>query len=293
MGTPVLGPAGMAVLLLLPLAVGGMVSVTDYWPEVAADLTLVSWSHATNSRDLLAQALADSTMMIEADVSLGPGGDPIMAHPPANTSDLSLQRFLTTVLDATENNAKKGIKLDFKFIEVVEPSLKIVKGLLDRITMPLWLNADIIPGPGGGAPVDGPRFLELCSSHLPEATLSLGLTTAAQGRYTREQLEQVLDLVLKHKVTAPVTLPIRASLATASLPTIKAFLNQEETSNMTLTIWSGSADQVDKEQLEQFILGVGKDRVYEDVPWSSGQVWARGSGLLLAAAVLCVILPSY
>jgi len=265
------------------------VSVTDYWPEVAADLTLVSWSHATNSRDLLAQALADSTMMIEADVSLGPGGDPIMAHPPANTSDLSLQRFLTTVLEATENNAKKGIKLDFKFIEVVEPSLKIVKGLLDRITMPLWLNADIIEGPGGGAPVDGPRFLELCSSHLPEATLSLGLTTAAQGRYTKEQLDQVLDLVLKHKVTAPVTLPIRASLATASVPTIAAFLNK--TSNMTLTIWSGAADQVDKEKLEQFILGVGKDRVYRDVPWTSGQVGARGSGLLLAAAVLCVILP--
>ena len=79
---------------------------------------------------------------------------------------------------------------------------------------------------GPGAPVDGPRFLELCSSHLPEATLSLGLTTAAQGRYTKEQLDQVLDLVLKHKVTAPVTLPIRASLATASVPTIAAFLNK-------------------------------------------------------------------
>ena len=132
-----------------------MVSVTDYWPEVATDLTLVSWSHATNSRALLAQALQDSTMMIEADVSLGPGGVPIMAHPPANTSDLSLQLFLDTVLEATEDKAKKGIKLDFKFIEVVEPSLKIVKDLLDRINMPLWLNADIIAGPGGGGWVGG------------------------------------------------------------------------------------------------------------------------------------------
>ena len=77
---------------------GAMVRVTDYWPEVADDLTRVSWSHATNSKALLDQALADSTMMIEADVSLGPGSEPIMAHPPANTSDLSLRQFLDFVL---------------------------------------------------------------------------------------------------------------------------------------------------------------------------------------------------
>lgn len=29
---------------------------------------------------------------------------------------------------------------------------------------------------------------------------------------------------------------------------------------MTLTIWSGAEDQVDREQLEEFVLGVGKDR---------------------------------
>ncbi len=33
------------------------VEVTDYWPEVAGDLTRVSWSHATNSRLELDEAL--------------------------------------------------------------------------------------------------------------------------------------------------------------------------------------------------------------------------------------------
>ena len=37
-------------------------------------------------------------MMIEADVSIGPNGEPIMAHPPATTSDLSLQQFLDIVI---------------------------------------------------------------------------------------------------------------------------------------------------------------------------------------------------
>ena len=129
---------------------GAMVRVTDYWPEVADDLTRVSWSHATNSQALVEQALNDSTMMIEADVSLGRGNVPIMAHPPATTSDLSLQQFLDNVLASTESGRKKGIKLDFKFLGAVEPSLELLDGLREKLQMPLWLNADILQGPGGG-----------------------------------------------------------------------------------------------------------------------------------------------
>ena len=75
-----------------------IVEVVDYWPEVVDDLSLVTWSHATNSHALLHQALVDDTMMIEADVSIGPDGQPIMAHPPAIVSDLSLQQFLDIVI---------------------------------------------------------------------------------------------------------------------------------------------------------------------------------------------------
>ena len=141
----------ISILTLVFTSAGsGMVRVKDYWPEVADDLTLISWSHATNSKALLEQALADSTMMIEADVSLGAENVPIMAHPPANTSDLTLQQFLESVLVSTESGKKKGIKLDFKFLEVVEPSLRQLDGLRDKLKMPLWLNADILQGPGGG-----------------------------------------------------------------------------------------------------------------------------------------------
>merc|ERR1719430_135815 len=108
-----------------------MVHVTDYWPEVAEDLTKVSWSHATNSR-----------------------AKPIMAHPPANSSDLSLEQFLQSVLASTQSGEKKGIKLDFKFLGVVEPSLIMLDNLRDKLNIPVWLNADILKGPGGGDPVE-------------------------------------------------------------------------------------------------------------------------------------------
>lgn len=77
-------------------------------------------------------------MMIEADVSLGTIKDkegdlllvPIMAHPPSKQSDLSLEEFLDTIIDY---HIPKGIKLDFKSIEVVESALKIVKLKIDKV----------------------------------------------------------------------------------------------------------------------------------------------------------------
>lgn len=51
--------------------------------------------------------------MLEADVLLaseGPSrGQPVMAHPPETSSDISLQQWLTEVV-----RSSKGIKLDFK-----------------------------------------------------------------------------------------------------------------------------------------------------------------------------------
>lgn len=163
-----------------------IVEIVDYWPEVVDDLSLVTWSHATNSHAELHQALVDGTMMIEADVSIGPDGQPIMAHPPAIVSDLSLQQFLDiviavsikqvksnycftmyTCIKETEKGTKKGIKLDFKSIDIVQPSLELMRTVESRLEIPVWLNADIIVGPAGGDPVDADRFLDLCAQYFP------------------------------------------------------------------------------------------------------------------------------
>lgn len=78
--------------------------------------------------------------MIEADIVLGKinntGPDlPIMGHPPAVTSDISLNTFLHTVLNFNNNTKeKKGVKLDFKSIEVFEGSLDILHELWHLVT---------------------------------------------------------------------------------------------------------------------------------------------------------------
>ena len=153
--------------------------------------------------------------MIEADVNLGyfTGGSifdfiPIMAHPPIIYSDLSLDLFLDKVIEvgffvvalfssvekilqislliliyfhqALKSNStlKKGIKLDFKRTDILEESLQILTAKLDLINFPLWINADIIDGPGlnliSNKIVNADTFLSLANQYAPMATVSPG-----------------------------------------------------------------------------------------------------------------------
>jgi len=78
----------------------------------------------------------------------------------------------------------KGIKLDFKTITFVQPSLQMLKSKLSEkvFNNPIWLNADILPGPCYDKvciPVDHTQFLALCKHYFPEATLSISWTTGS------------------------------------------------------------------------------------------------------------------
>lgn len=83
-------------------------------------------------------------MMLEADVIYGKingSGEsiPIMGHPPAIQSDLSLEDFLTTTynFNKDENNrdVRKGVKLDFKSTEVFTKSIDLIKQLYNSVSV--------------------------------------------------------------------------------------------------------------------------------------------------------------
>ena len=81
---------------------------------------------------------------------------------------------------ALKNNStlKKGIKLDFKQTDILEESLQILTAKLDLINFPLWINADIIDGPGlnliSNKIVNADTFLSLANQYAPMATVSPG-----------------------------------------------------------------------------------------------------------------------
>ncbi|KAL9821017.1 protein FAM151B isoform 1-T1 [Geothlypis trichas] len=153
----------------------------------ARDGAAVRWFHAANSRARAAEAARSNVHMVEVDVVLrGGDGDPILAHPPDTDSDITLQEWL-----AQMGSTNKGIKLDFKSLAAVGPSLELLGQLGQRLDRPVWLNGDVLPGPCGScAPLDARAFLSAVTAACPEATLSLGWTTGChRGQDSRHSAE--------------------------------------------------------------------------------------------------------
>ena len=207
-------------------------------------------------------------MMLEADVLLrGQGTEnetdiPIMAHPPDTDSDITLDQWLEKV-----SPTMKGIKLDFKSSNVLEPAMKVLQKY--TYSQPVWLNADIMTGPNAGQPVDSEEFKRAVGTYFPASTWSIGWTTSwrndpeiDQG-YSEEMIDEMLEYVTD--LPQPVTYPIRAAMVAKSWPQpLKKLLDASRAA--TLTVWSGSNDDVDVDGLVRLRTESEEHRVYYDLP---------------------------
>ncbi|XP_076005432.1 protein FAM151B isoform X2 [Genypterus blacodes] len=231
------------------------------------DAALIRWAHAVNSRRKLVDALTGPTHMLEADIILR-GHDPtepIMAHPPATDSDITLQQWLEGV-----RGHSKGIKLDFKSLDAVAPSLVLLKAVLDECSCPVWINADVLPGPGGkNAPLDTQAFLAALQNASRHAVLSLGWTTwwtagADNPGYSWDMVHEMEQIC--RNLSQSVTFPVRAALLPQSLPQLKWLLQQSD--RYTLTVWTGQNDTFRVEDLLQCRKEFDISRIYYDLPES-------------------------
>ncbi|XP_050702468.1 protein FAM151B-like [Eriocheir sinensis] len=268
----------------------GPIDAADFFPEVRDDLTEVTWAHRVNSQaELEAMLKDDKIMMLEADVLSGKLRDseekakegeregesstsPIMAHPPEKESDLTVAMWLDQVIQANQGGKRKGIKLDFKELSVVKESLEELVKRKEEMTFPIWLNADILPGPSSrNTPVPSTDFLTTCAELFPQATLSLGWTTfvapnspAVESGYSREHFEAMVQALDTHAITQPVTFPIRAAFVPHSIENLEWLL--ENTPDSTVTIWSSPQDPFDPEAIKTLVDILGHNAVYLDLP---------------------------
>ncbi|KAJ8976501.1 hypothetical protein NQ317_018445, partial [Molorchus minor] len=255
--------------------------VAVFFPSINGNLTRITWAHAVNNQSYLTSTLNNTDiMMIEADIVLGTVNGttsttqiPVMAHPPANTSDISLATFLETINAFNTNNAtnttsRKGVKLDFKTLEVFNQSLSIISQY-DQGNYPLWINADIISGPINATtePVNATQFLER-ASQFNNTVLSIGWTTEygsnVTGNYSSDQIQSMLDVIVQNNVTQNITFPVRAGLAAESLSGMQSLI--ANVTNSTLTIWSSEGDNVNVTNLRSLISKIGIRNVFVDVP---------------------------
>mmetsp|Transcript_24944 Transcript_24944/g.52203 ORF Transcript_24944/g.52203 Transcript_24944/m.52203 type:complete len:321 (+) Transcript_24944:2-964(+) len=142
------------------------------------------WVHSCCSRQKLEAALADSAITaVESDIIMSREGMPIMAHPPATTSDLSFEEFLDTCI----SDGCRHLKLDFKAWAAVEPCLNVLAKRATELRangQAVWLNADVICGPNArkrGATIPAHKFIPLCQRLCPFALFSFGWRVAPFG----------------------------------------------------------------------------------------------------------------
>ncbi|XP_078531435.1 protein FAM151B isoform X2 [Lissotriton helveticus] len=226
----------------------------------------IIWYHAANSKSQLKDALTGAAHMIEADILLRGRGsgieEPIMAHPPQTDSDITLHEWLNDILQTS-----KGIKLDFKSLEAVKPSMILLQERKMSLQRPLWINADILPGPGGSSQaVDAECFLNTVISFFPDVTLSLGWTTGwhpgeKNEGYSWEMVKQMEYIC--SPLSQPVTFPVRAALVRHSWEELLWLLQQSN--RYSLTIWTGKDDKYPTEDLLFIRENLNADRVYYDV----------------------------
>ncbi|KAM4639977.1 protein FAM151B isoform 1-T1 [Amazona ochrocephala] len=232
----------------------------------ARDAAAVRWFHAANSKARAREAARSDVHMIEADVVLrggqGGNGDPIMAHPPETDSDNTLQEWLKEIV-----NTDKGIKLDFKSLEAVRPSLELLEHVKHRLRRPVWINADILPGPSGSSSVvDAKGFVGTVTSFFPNVTLSLGWTTGwhpdkhnkGYDWVTVKEMAQICNTLPQ-----PVTFPVRAALVRQSVSELCWLIQQSD--RYTLTVWTGEEDVYSVEDLLYIRENFDKTRVYYDI----------------------------
>lgn len=181
----------IVVIFVIALQCKSIVAV-DYHPGGffdSADVTKVTFAHGVNSQaELTASLNENSVQMLEADIVMGvlKGTNEttaIMAHPPANESDLSFAMFLNQTIEYNKNRTldeRKGIKLDFKEFEAAEISIPMLKNQDPKlIQFPIWINADILPGPvnASQSKVEGKALIKLQIDNAPNSTLSIGWST--------------------------------------------------------------------------------------------------------------------
>ncbi|GCB68525.1 hypothetical protein scyTo_0005316, partial [Scyliorhinus torazame] len=230
------------------------------------DAVEIIWYHAANRKAQMEEALKSDAHMIEADVLVGSqgshGGEPIMAHPPETDSDNTLHHWLNEVLQSD-----KGIKLDFKSLSAVEPAMKMLVSMEGLLTQPVWINADILPGPNGSSTeIVANVFLHTVTSYLSDITLSLGWTTnvlAGQRNngYTWEMVKEMEQIC--RTLCQPVTFPVRAALVRPSWPQLHWLLEQSE--RYSLTVWTTRGDLYSVEDMLYIRENFDKSRIYFDL----------------------------
>ncbi|NXT92963.1 F151B protein, partial [Anhinga rufa] len=182
---------------------------------------------------------------------------PIMAHPPETDSDNTLQEWLKEIV-----NTDKGIKLDFKSLEAVRPSMELLEHVKQHLRRPVWINADILPGPNGDNAVLDPQGI----------LFNQMVFTVGYDWMMVKEMAQICNAL-----SQPVTFPVRAALVRQSIRELYWLIQQSE--RYSLTVWTGKEDVYSVEDLLYIRENFDKSRVYYDILEPQNSAFKKAIGV--------------
>lgn len=223
------------------------------------------WYHAVNDQSKLTSVLSSvkqneqKVHAIEADIIYSKAkGQSVMGHPPQVDGDLTLASLLHQVRESNFQSETAGaeaniLKLDFKSMKALKSSIddvaKYLNCLPSQLHQHVWINADILAGPGGGEgedmqpKFDAVEFMDLLTSQssLTSTTLSIGWTTSLtdmHAPYSATMVDEMLTL-LRLYPEKNITFPIRATSVRHSWAALKKLYDNDvdKQKKWTLTLW--------------------------------------------------------
>nr|XP_054771991.1 uncharacterized protein LOC129279955 [Lytechinus pictus] len=249
-------------------------TLLGYFLTMYVDGMEITWSSAVNSRSLLFLAMQDyMLMMVEADVRVKwsdtkkkTNGSVLIAPIPTklNEDSVSLQRYLYFL----SRYSNKGIQLNFPDIETARIVLPQLNGMKSQLHAPVWLHADVLPGPNlAEVPVDPSQFIGLVQSNFPSSTLLLGWATswspdAPQIRYSWYNVIEMAKTCAGAK--QPVSFAVRVIYARKSIRQLRFLLSL--TSRFSVTVWTDVYDIMPLPDLVHFRKNMDPKRVHYNLP---------------------------
>jgi len=218
------------------------------------------WAHSTCClKDLCAATNDIRITAIEADILMGhdlthPGSKcPIMAHPPDTTSDLSFETFINHVI---ASKRCQHVKLDFKDIESVDHVLHTLSMVESKLssTQTIFLNADILPGPGkrnANLQVPGNEFLGKCLKFISnqkrknQYAFSLGFMVDCRSMtgYSHQDIKVLQDVIINNYLiekSKGVVLAVNARVLCKRLDVFDKILN--DFPQLQILVWTATGE---------------------------------------------------
>ncbi|KAJ8032789.1 hypothetical protein HOLleu_22840 [Holothuria leucospilota] len=246
-------------------------SPLQYFLTMYTDGLEITWSSDVTTKESLLNALKDyMLMMLEADVQVRweslkqSEGTAFVSLGTKSSNGMSLNEYLTKIAKFSN----KGVKINIPDIDSARVVLQNLNELVTILHSPVWIHANVLPGPNDDStPVDSRKLFGFVNDLYPGVTLCLGWASDwdPEDAFQRYTWQQVIDMAkVSATTTQPIAFAVRAVFAFNSVRQLKFLLSL--TGRFSIYVWISKYDIMQLTELIKFRQFMDHKRVFYNLP---------------------------